>query len=752
MRLFKYELYKIITKKLFWGFLVIAIIINALALWWLNPPPDGLTHVEVKNVFDTLRTLSLSDKLEFLDEFASSQEELGTRYHEDFWIRQNSRNHVVDSIRYELTINTYSKFLERINYDSDTFLSSSVFGNDLDSFSVRNIIKTQEDFEKMSDIDIRYDVNDGLAVLFDSPSTDIIIILLILIITLALITDEKDKKLFLLVKSTPNGHFFTIIAKLSAMAVCVVGVSTIVLLSGIVFAEVTYGLGDVTRSIQSVPFLMNSTLQVSVIEFMFLHFFTKTAGFLCIGMIIMLIAIYAKHSVILILSTALFAVVNILLGIIPVLSDWSFLRFFNFFTLIRPHHVYGGYFNLNIFDNPVNLTPLFMIFGVFIFAVVFTLVCLSYVKKRGIESDLNLFKIKRFRIFSSITHTSWKYFEFKKLAFTNKSIFIIAVFVLIQGYSIFNAQEPYLSNEHHYIKTTLIELQGSLTNKKETLILAQKEVYDKAVAEIEKIDSQVKNGEIDLVNAFELRTPHQEVVDSMNGFLYIYERYEYVRDNENAQFLYDAGYARLFGITDTEAGLNSGMILIFIMILCLCSVFSIEYKTGMYKVLNSTPFGIINTIRAKLLLSAVITFVCYIVAFLPDIIYIGRFFGYGGVNLPISSVYPISNINIPIWEYMIVLYLFRFAVFIGIMMIILALSLKIRNNAYTALCAAGILLLPLFIHSFDINLFDWVSLLYLITANGIITSFDLAKSFQIIVFITISAMCARFIYKKFGKI
>jgi hypothetical protein len=596
--------------------------------------------------------------------------------------------------------------------------------------------------------------------LFDSPSADIIILLLILAITLALITDEKDKRIFLLVKSTPNGHIHTIVSKLSAIAVCIAGVSVLVFAESLIFTEITYGLGDVTRSVQSVPFLMGSTLRISVAEFIILHFFAKFAGLFCIGMIVVLIAIHMKHSIVLMAVTVLVAIANTLLGAIPVVSGWNILRFLNFFTLIRPHRVYGNYFNLNIFGNPVRLTPVFIVFEAVVFAVLLTAVCLSFVKKRGLDGNLALFKFKSLQVLPSKVHANWRYFEFKKLAFVNKSLLILTVFAVIQAHTVYTQEEPRFGFGYYYIMDTLNLIEGPLTDEKESFIISEHERYTHAKSELDRLNELMLSGSDADFTAIQTEMQfHQEVMQAMQGFPIVYERYEYVRENPPAEFLYDAGYVRLFGMKDADSGLNAGMRLLLVLILCLCGLFAMEYKTGMYKVLNATSYGSADTVKIKLLLSLSLTFIVFALTSLPELVYIGRFFGFNGLSKPLASVasteigaFPAFIGAIPIWSYIAFMLLMRFAVFAGITLIVSALSMKVKSDSYTALFAAGVLLLPLFLHLFGLELLNPVSLLGLITFNGIIVSPSVLEAVQAAVFASISILCGLFVTKKFGKV
>jgi hypothetical protein len=806
MRLLKYEIYKIITKKLFWGMLVAALGVNVLALWFLNRPSQNeFTNAEVKEVFDTLRTLPMREKLVWLDDeldllnahqnkqwlldalswsresnrggfshddwmreyiegleaqYEADRERFGDRMDEDIdlsWEVIGIRRGFFNSIINDLTVNTYSAYLDRIDAEAQILLGSAIFGGDPDSFSSRNIRATQEAFEALRGVEIRYDVNAGITALFNSPSADIIILLLLVTICLILITDEKDKRLFLIVKSTPKGHIHTILAKLGALAVSVTFVSILVFFSGVIFAEITFGLGDVSRSMQSVPMFFGSTLQLSVMGFMVLDLVLKTFALICAGMVVMLIAIHAKHSIILMLATVVLAAANVALSAIPMISSFNLLRFLNLYSLIRPHRIFGDYFNLNFFGNPLRLTPVFIIFSVIIFALFAVLICISYLKKHTLESNLNLFKFKRFKLPAKV-HTGYKFYEFKKLAFTNKAVLILVVFGIIQGYTIYDQHEPPLGFWHRFEKEQLLSLEGPLTQEKHEFIMSERRRLDEAHDEIALLDQRQWNGDITWFEYWELARPHHETINSMQGFEEVFGRFQYVRETNHAQFVYDAGYARLFGMSNPNAGLIPGMWLIGIMILCLSGIFPMEYKTGMYKILNASPRGHADTVRLKLLLAGGTVLAAFIIASIPDLVYTARFYGFGVIGAGASSIPPAEFGTIPafmgwmpLWLYIGFILLLRLLFFAGIAFIILAISLKVRNNAYAILVSAGILLFPLFMYLFGLNLFNPVSTLELIKTNGLIVAPSALKALKVIVFAIISAGSGWYVIKRFGK-
>jgi hypothetical protein len=779
--------------------LIAVLAINTVSLMWLNRP-EGLPHSETKSMFDEIRTMPLGDKLEYLKEqteyleyfnllenleltrelvangigmtvtyddivlietqIEELKEQFGGRFDLDREISGSAATAqiaLIQQVIEELSANNYKEFLDEIDNKAKLNKTLNIYGNE-NSFENRNIEKTQSDFNGMRDISIRYDVNFGLDTLFDSPSTDILLIILILVICIALITDEKDKRLFVLLKATPGGFGRTIAAKMGAMALCVFAVSLTVFLSNAAYAELTFGLGDVTRPIQSIPSLMVSTMRIDLLQFSCLFFAVKTFGLIIAGLIVMLVALHSRHGIVALLIVSVFSILNFLLGTIPVTSSWNWLRFLNFAALIRPYEVIRRYFNLNLLSRPAGLIPAFLIFAAVSFAAAVLAVYFSYTKKRGLENQTAIFN-KRWFDFSFKNPVSWRWYEFRKIAFTNRAMLILIVFAVIQIFAFSRADAPALGYENNYIKSFLTANQGEITEESENFILTQKSTLDQARAEYDTLMERFRNGEIDRNEHQELSRQYDKALANENVINFLYERYEYVKSTPNAEFVYDSGYADLFGLTDSDAGLVSGMKLMAVLILCLCGVFPIEYKTGMYKVLNAAKFGHSETICVKLLFSCLFSALIYICCYLPDLLYIRKYYGFSGINLPLASIPPTEIgalptvlSGIPIWGYLVLILIMKLLICIGLALIILGISLIIRHNLYSALCAFGILLTPLMFHIFGITILDSVSLYKLATVNGLFTVYPVWQVIiQCGVFLAAALISVSFISRRFGR-
>ena len=789
-KLLKFELYKVVSKKAIWYLLVFALALNIAALAWENKSDDGAaSFAETKSFYNTLRNMNNAEKLKFLSErkdeinavllkeelelekaldpqaanLKDKQEQYKTVYtkYKDVLDKKQDYNSARKELslikEYETefeTVSGYKSFLQNIKLNAEIQLNSSIFSKSGDDFSSRNIAKTAEAYNSMHNIDIRYDINKGIRLLFHSPVTDLILLTIIIGICFSLITDEKDKKLFYLIKSTPGGMLETIGAKLTALFICVAAANLLIMLSTAIFAGVSYGFGDLSRSIQSVPEMMGSTLKLSAAQFIVLFAAVKTLGLFIISTIIMFIAIEAKHPITLLLWTVLLTAASVMTAQISPQSVLNWLRYLNPVSLMNPSEILETYANLDFFSVPVNIVSAFAVYCFFLLILFLFLNCYFYVTKKGLENRRLPFSYinAHIEIFKQHTYKHFAFYEMKKVFSVNKAALILVLFVLFQCYSFSQAKQYFTSDEYYY-KYYMNTLEGPLTKEKETYILAKKAEFDKAQSKIDEIMSEYKQGKISQEEMIIGQEPYQEKLEQSSAFTLVYEKYEYINENKSSQFLYDSGYKQLFGISDSNAGLKYGFMMTVVLILCLCGTFSIEYKSGMYKVLNAAKKGNRNTVTAKLGLSCIVGIMAFISAYLPELLFIGKYYGYRGTNIPLVSIPELKFFGtIPIWGYIVILYLLRLIVCLGLAMIIDAVSLMTKNNVYTAILSAAVLLTPVIAHNYNINIFDSVSIIPLLSVNVFfVKDFSALNIVTASIFIMLVICSLLFVYRRFGK-
>lgn len=784
MKILRFELKKIFSKRLFWGILCAALFFNIFLLYEINKPKESEpTFFETRQLYATIRDLTNEEKLLYLKDqekianaialkeqyetisienpaiYSGLKEEYKVVYHQyqkyldvpqDYVANRRKMTLIQNAISELETVMNHKNNLIIIQENANRLLLAPIFSESMDGFSRKNIKKTADDFLNLQNVQIQYDINDGVTMLMHSPVTDLALIIILLSISMALILDEKEKHLFQIIRSTRNGMAKTIAAKIGALFLSVLLIHILLVFSTAVFSIGTFGLGDLSRSIQSVPDLSSSILNLKLYEFLILLFSMKTAGIFIVGLLILLLAMMSRKVVILPLSTIMISGISVALTLIPDVSKFNWFKYVNLYSILNPYPVLRSYLNLNFFGVPVNVLTILIIFSILLF-IIFSFLCISYyLKKKSLAfSDKRAFL--PFASFSRV-HSRLSYFEWRKLLIDNRAILIFAFFLLFQIYAVKEAPNR-LSSDDYYYKHYMTLLEGPLTREKENLILMEQDKITTAQKELAGLTQQLQEGKISPQEFIVLQQPYTDKLNSMERFSTIYETYQYVKSHAGAEFIFDRGYELLFSISDPHFSLNNSIYLLTVMILCLGPLFSEEYQTNMVKLLNASRFGGKKTVAAKLVVGISISLLLFIISYGTDLIYISRFYGFPNLDAPLISIPALNYFgNMPIWFYCLAMYMVRFMIIFFITIIIATLSLTIKNALYTELISFSVFVIPLLLHKLGLAYFGEVSLAMLLS-NGVFIGSQSIFVFglQIVALLLLSFFGFLIMLRRFGK-
>lgn len=273
------------------------------------------------------------------------------------------------------------------------------------------------------------------------------------------------------------------------------------------------------------------------------------------------------------------------------ISKYNVFRVINLINLVEVNDIYKTYINLNIMGNIQNVLHL-SLFSVIILLALFGLAnvwIFTNKKDLGLTENRLLKKIRNITIIKPRIFTKVFWCEFYKLMIINKVWIILLLFTIFQIYGLNNVNKNISFNENiylNYMKT----FSGKLTDEKEKIIIKEQKRFEEAKIAIENIEEKLQNGEISRENALKYKEPYNEILNSEEIFSSIIEQYENIKNNPKAEFVYDTGYKELLRI-NRNAFLESDVYLIIMAEIVFSTIFVMEYKNGMNKILNTTPKG-----------------------------------------------------------------------------------------------------------------------------------------------------------------
>ncbi len=753
-KVIKYEFLKIFTSKLFLYTLITFILADIVILIYTGNAlkKDEIPYSAYKILNEEIKDLPESEKEElinkeyernnafsiitnilnnknsdneymraFAEELKNENKELYDKYINEYENRtykytgdETKELTFLEEIKKEYDeCKNYKQMISKILEKAENLETISIFQESQDDFSNKNIKDTAENYEKMLNVEVHYIPSKGIDSFTNMGITDIFIILMIFVISTIMIYEEREKNLFPLIKSTKNGRGKTILAKIFVIFIVIFAISMILYAINFIYYGITIGYGDLSANLQSINTFIYSTLQISIGGYVGLFLITKIAVFFIISLMILLVSNLAKNNASnYIALISIFGISFLLYKTIDPISKYNVFRVINIINLIEVNDIYKTYMNLNIMGNMQNVLHLSLFFAI-ILLVVFGLANILIFTKRkdlGLTENRLLKRLKGITIIKPRIFTKVFWCEFYKLMIINKVWIILLLFTIFQIYSLSNVNKNISFNENMY-KNYMKTFSGELTEEKEKIITEEQEKFEKARLAIEKIEEKVQNGEISRQEAINLKAPYDEVLSTEEIFSRIIEQYEHIKENPKAQFVYDTGYKELLRI-NKNAFLESDIYLVVMGIMCFSVIFVMEYRTGMNKILNTTPKGKNITTKAKIRVCLITSVIIFAISIIPEMIKIGQIYGFDNITASITSITRFNNLysGINILGFVIINYLVRFIIFICIVLFVLWISLKLKNTTYTILTASSIMLIPIIAAQIGIEFLNIVSI------------------------------------------
>ncbi|MGN0975531.1 MAG: hypothetical protein ACI4OL_05970, partial [Gemmiger sp.] len=254
------------------------------------------------------------------------------------------------------TVAGYTDFLDSVQTKATQLAGISIFQNDESGYDLKNIEVTAAVYAGLGETTIDYYPQKGLYTAISYAFTDLILLASMLVLALLLVRQERDSGLLSLVRSLPGGRMQTALAKLGAFALSLLAVLALLYGVNLAYCAATFGLGPLTRTIQSVPALMRCTMQITVGQYLFRFLLAKWVGAFVMGLWVMLAALVARRAAA--GWAAALAGPLVMFGIraaIPATSRWNVIKYANLASLLQTNELLGNYRNLYWFGSPIGL-------------------------------------------------------------------------------------------------------------------------------------------------------------------------------------------------------------------------------------------------------------------------------------------------------------------------------------------------------------------------------------------------------------
>lgn len=738
MKLFIYELKKVLNKKIFLIVLALCLVINGFLLYSSQNTEENNLRItysdeygkmlskyssmpidKAKKQIDDellayeisgrLESLAQTDNEELIESYTSELEEyrknnpeaykkaveMSESGEESFW--KNSFHYDISrQIEY---INSYPDFISEMYDRAKAQSASSIFGDE-NSFSYKNLYKTADDYAGLENTELRLVNSDSLTATVKYGLTDFFIIAVVLLICIYLFGYERDKGLYSLIRCTKFGRLKTIISKLAVLFVLSAFVSVLFIYSDFIVNDFLYGSTDLSVNVQSISEFRNCTLSVTSGQFLLLFALAKTIGIFVISSLLALVFICFSSSAAMCL-TGLGAVgaEYLLYSLIGQNSFLNLLKYINIFYILDGGEFFGSYLNLNIFSNAVTSVPIVLgVFGiVFILCTIFSCVVFC---KRNQQKKANIFsklfekiKLRFFRINGSTSVLKGEIFKFtiqNKMAVV---LVLLLVFAVVSSFGM--VRYPYSEVSDADYKAYIEYLEGDITSEKESYIAEQQEYF---AGLRQRLDEIAVNSELSESTKQAMSKSIENILNSKGvAFDRVTEQYNRLlglkSDGVKARFIDENIYSTFVSSKTREW--NDFALLCFVLLIAVPCVFSVEYKNGMINLIRPTKNGKTKLFVRKIAVLLMFTLLSFISVYLPYFIRFINTYGTKSFATPIVCIF--DNLQASCFSVMgamLVNLLCSLLLALAVVSIITALSIITESNMFTMVLSTVLIIIP----------------------------------------------------------
>lgn len=690
MKLIKYELYKLCTKKIIFFVVFILFCLNSY-LFYSNQRSVIFTnskeyktleskyiHMDTNIAYDELEQLTkyfgfvqmilfqreqgidekiiknqTESRLEQLSE-SISYEEFLERYVPNFDDIEEFKS--IDEAIYFLMnqlrhINSYPDFILSMREKADKMERVSVF-QQKNTFAHRNIIKTISDFDDLKEINLSLGQEEGVLAFSQFKFTDYFLLAIILLMGIYLFVDERENGILNLIKPTKNGRLQLAFSKLTVFIFVVVILGILFYGTNYILAKNMFGYGDTSRWIQSMSSFRDASIPMSLNQYFFFFGMIKFISLIFFTLLVSLIFIVVNNTRISYsLIGFILAISYLAYEFIYPISYINVCKYLNIFAFLDGHHLIANYVNLNIFGYPISrvTTTIVVLVLAIMVCYIFYLICFSNNFSHTINIRIRMLKGKR-KVNLKSGSVNLFYQEVFKNFISNKILYLILLSLLI-GYSNLNLKEIFFTFDQAIYNSYSMDLTGAINSEKTSHIEEEQFKFNDLSNQIELLNQQLEKKEI---------TKEDFDMESLNlynfasrgyGFNIVKEQYEsLLRLQEergiHGHFISKISSDYIFNLPKRD--LLIGLIYSILLTLCLSNVFCCEYNKGMIHIIRSTRNGRGKLFFIKSFIGYISSLLLMAALYLP--LYITLIFRYKFNDwiAPIQSIQQFRNIQMNI--------------------------------------------------------------------------------------------------------
>ncbi len=713
--------------------------------------------IEKRNEFQILKSFADIEKLkvENAEEYEYFAEEEALLIQENPVLYKEYKDRVYSYEELSALTEFYSHFSYQLEYqngykdyidsilENGRELSSKKLFSDKNSFSYKSIQKSTEDFSKNRDLDLTL-VNDlPVRSVLNYQTGDFILILLCVFLAVSFLAERNVN---FLIHTCKNGRSILRLKQIPILILFSALCSALLYISELFISFKIYNAPlNLYAAIQSSDIFSDCILHINFLQLFAIHIVFKAIFAVMIAVVIWFFISLSSNIILASGIAGITAAAELLLyKNISVQSNLSFFKIFNIFTLFDYKSI-TDYSLISLFSVPVRADTIVWMIVLLITFIASGLVIISEKHNYPIKTPKKVFRII-YVLFNrlSVLYTKIQSvfyagrFETYKIMHTGKGLLVAVAFIAVIVFS-FNTNTLVFSSTELFLKDYYEEYGGELDDAVYNSIDKMKLELKAVEAEFNLKSEAYADGEIS-IEEYELAKAKNDAYDTqrkaVDKLTEQISRIEQLSDKGIKPVLInETGYNNLFFKQSNQTEI---LLLICAVVMILSSVFSIEKASNMLTLNHCSKNGRKQLYLKKILTVLPKTLVLTLLSYLSFFIQNNYLYELGNLNADIHNLQCLQDIslNIRIFEYIILNFVFEF-IFVTVIGLIIAALSAFMSQLAAIIISACIFVLPSALYMINIYSVKAISVSFLFNFNSLILDKGISLNSFILHFVLI---------------
>ena len=595
-------------------------------------------------------------------------------------------------------LKTYFQYIKDIQQQAQQLSGISIFQSHQNQ---NEIERSAKDFQKLTHVEITYDIQYPLEQVFSFDFTILFLVIIVLSLSYCLIMEERETGLMNLLKFSQNGYMKVIIAKFIVMFLITSIICFLVYVGKLGYMAWNCGLGDLSRSIQSLAHYRQCPLQMNVKQWVGLMIGFKILALSLLGIMMMSLCLVVKNRLFSWISILVFFVVEVFCYLmIHPLSSLYLWKYINMISFLQTDTYLKIYRYISVFGLSTTLYHLH-IFVITVGLILGSISCICiYVCKRDFSLRNAHFVFQHCFHLSSLCS-----FEFYKMIKIQKVGILIILSLFLQYYQ-YHHVSVYMDSESSIYQSYMQYLQGPLTDEKIKWIEQQQDYFDSLHQQIEKIENNIN---LTSQKKQSLKENISMKLIGENVFNDVKEQYEWIQKHPQAEFVYERPYEEYF--LSSSWSLAPSLMLMIFLSLSLYQVINIEYENHVNEVSQITINGNHRILELKIIGCVIIIGIGMSIFYGTPLIFLHSVYGFSSLGASVISIPTFRSLPsvLTLGHLFLIDGLIKFIICMSLTSFLLMISVKARHTMTTLFISLCLFVIPLFLIYNQIDCFKDIS-------------------------------------------